>query len=168
GVTPASIVVDPGGNFAYVTTTTTGTPFAQISGYSINPVSGVLAQLSGTPWTDSTTSNGAQLAISIGPSTTLNLVPMISSLSPPSSVATDIPFTLQVNGANFMPGSVVYFGGQLRKTTFISSTQLNASILATDNDNDGNAVVFVFNPLPGGGASKSVESPAAASPPALS
>jgi 6-phosphogluconolactonase (cycloisomerase 2 family) len=168
GVTPGSIVADPGGNFAYVTTTTTGTPFAQISGYSINIVSGVLAPLSWAPWTDSTTSNGAQLAISNGPSTTLNPSPMISSLSPPSSVATDIPFTLQINGANFMPGSMVYFGGQLRTSSLVSSTQLNASILATDIDNDGNAVVFVFNPLPGGGASTSIEFPVSALSPVIS
>jgi Lactonase, 7-bladed beta-propeller len=168
GVTPGSIVADPGGNFAYVTTTTTGTPFAQISGYAINIVSGVLAPLSWTPWTDSTTSNGAQLAISNGPSTTLNPSPMISSLSPPSSVATDTPFTLQINGANFMPGSKVYFGGQLRNPSFVSSTQLNANILATDIDNDGNAVVFVFNPLPGGGASTSVEFPVSALSPVIS
>lgn len=158
GIVPNSIVVDPTGNFAYTTATinTGGTPFAQISGFSINAFSGVPTQFSGSPWTDSQTSNGAQLAISSGP-TTPNPTPMISSLSPPFSTANAAPFTLQVDGVNFVPGATVYFGGQPRSTTFVNSTQLNASILASDIDNDGTAVVFVFNPLPGGGASTSVE-----------
>ncbi len=93
---------------------------------------------------------------------------MISSLNPPASIATDVAFTLQVNGANFVPGSAVYFGGQFRSTTFVSSTQLSASILASDVDNNGNIIVFVFNPLPGGGASTSVEFPVSALVPTIS
>jgi 6-phosphogluconolactonase (cycloisomerase 2 family) len=170
GINPLSIVVDPTGSFAYWTATsnTTGIPFAQIKGYSINASSGVLAPLSWTPWADSVTSNGGQLAISHGPATTTNPVPMISSLSPPSTIASDTAFTLQINGVNFLPGSTVYFGGQPRSTTFVSSTQLNANILASDINNGGIAVVFVFNPLPGGGASTSVEFPVSAPSPVIS
>jgi hypothetical protein len=137
-------------------------------GYSINASSGVLSPLSWTPWTDSATSNGDQLVLSYGPSTTTNPVPMIASLSPSSTIASDTAFTLQVNGANFVPGATVYFGAQPRSTAFASSTQLNASILASDIDNDGTAVVFVFNPLPGGGASTSVEFPVSALSPIIS
>jgi 6-phosphogluconolactonase (cycloisomerase 2 family) len=170
GINPDSIVVDPTGSFTYWTSTTntTGTPFAEIMGYSINILSGALTPLSWTPWTDSVTSNGGQLVVSSGPSTTPNPVPMISSLSPPSTTATAVAFTLQVNGVNFVPGSTVYFGGQPRSTTLVSSTQLNASILASDIDNGGTAVVFVFNPLPGGGASTSIEFPVSAPTPMIS
>jgi DNA-binding beta-propeller fold protein YncE len=170
GIDPVSIVVDPTGNFAYWTTTanTTGTPFARIMGYSINATSGVLTPLSLTPWTDLAPSNGAQLAISSGPLSTPNPAPMISSLSPASAVANAVAFTLQVNGASFAPGATVYFGGQPRSTTFVSSTRLIASILATDIDNDGTVAVFVFNPLPGGGASTSVEFPVSALSPVIS
>jgi hypothetical protein len=137
-------------------------------GYSINASSGVLTPLSWTPWTDSATSNGDQLVMSFVRSTTTNPVPMISSLSPPSTTATAVGFTLQVNGANFVPGATVYFGGQPRSTTFVNSTQLNASILGSDIDNGGTALVFVFNPLPGGGASTSVEFPVSAPVPNIS
>jgi len=170
GIVPNSIVVDPTGNFAYTIATvndTSGTPFAQILGFSINASSGILAPFSGTPWTDSQSSNGAQLAISSG-ATTPNPTPMISSLSPPFTTANATPFTLQVDGANFVPGATVYFGGQPRSTTFVNSTLLDASILASDTENDGTAVVFVFNPLPGGGASTSVEFPLSALSPIIS
>ena len=170
GINPLSILVDPTGKFAYWTSTanTNSTPFAQIMGYSINASSGSLTPLSWSPWTDSLTSSGNQLVISHGPSTTTNPVPMISSLSPPSTTASDTAFTLQVNGANFVPGAAVYFGGQQRNTTFVNSTQLNASILGSDINNDGTVVVFVFNPLPGGGASTSIEFPVSALSPIIS
>ena len=171
GINPLSIVADPSGRFAYTTSTmyTTGfTGFAQIMGFSIDASSGFLTPLSSTPWTDSANSNGAQLVISHGSSTTPNPVPMISSLSPPSTTATATAFTLQVNGANFVPGATVYFGGQPRVTTFVNSTQLNVSILGSDVNNSGTAVIFVFNPLPGGGASTSVGFPISALTPVIS
>ena len=42
-------------------------------------------------------------------------------------------------------------------TTLVSSTQLNADILSSDIANGGTGIVYVFNPLPGGGASTSIE-----------
>ena len=160
GINPNSIVVDPTGSFAFTTSTkyTTGyTGFAQILEFSINPATGVLTPLFGSTWTDVTQSNGEGLAISTPAPGTANPVPSISSLFPPSATATGIAFTLQVNGANFVPGATVYFEGQPRTTTFVNSTQLNANILGSDIQNGGSAIVFVFNPLPGGGASTSVE-----------
>ena len=161
GINPLSMVVDPTGHFAYAssTTYTTGyTSFAQVLGYSVDASSGVLTPFSSTPWTDTAEySNGYRLAISYAPPASPNPVPMISSLSPSSDTAGGAAFTLQVNGANFVPGDTVYFGGQGRNTTFVSSTQLNADVLASDIANGGTGVVFVFNPLPGGGASTSVE-----------
>lgn len=171
GINPLSVVVDPTGSFVYSTATTytSGyTGFAQILGFSINPSSGALTPFSGPPWTDPNTSNGNQLAISYGPATAPNPTPMISSLSPPSTIATAVAFTLQVNGSNFVPGSTVYFGGQARSTAYVSSAQLNAGILASDINNDGPAIVFVFNPLPGGGPSNSIAFPVSALAPIVS
>jgi 6-phosphogluconolactonase (cycloisomerase 2 family) len=170
GTNPVSVVLDPTGRFAYSASSKyTGgfTSFAQIMGFSVDALSGALTPFSLPAFTDPVNSNGAQLAISKGASLT-NPVPMISSLNPPASIATDTAFTLQVNGANFVPGAAVYFGGQFRSTTFVSSTQLNVSLVASDVDNNGNIIVFVFNPLPGGGASTSVEFPVSALVPTIS
>jgi 6-phosphogluconolactonase (cycloisomerase 2 family) len=161
GINAASIVVDPTGSLAYLASTNyvTGTysAFAQIQGFSINSSSGALSPFPAAAWTDSTQSNGSQLAISVGATAPPNPVPMISSLSPPSVAAAGPAFTLQINGANFVSGSRAYFAGQLRNTARVSPEQLNVSIPASDITNGGAAVVFVFTPLPGGGASTSVE-----------
>jgi len=75
-------------------------------------------------------------------------------LSPSSTLAGGSGFTLTVNGTNFVQnGSKVKWNGSLRATTFVSSTQLQAAILASDIASGGTATVTVFNPTPGGGAS---------------
>src|SRR5206468_4165835 len=56
-------------------------------------------------------------------------------------------------GTNFNSSSVVRWNGADRTTTFVSSTQLQAQILAGDIASAGTAPVTVFNPTPGGGTS---------------
>ena len=161
GINPTSIVADPTGHFVYAssTTSTTATPgYATILSFAINGSTGELTPLSASPWMDTLQySYGNRLAIAFGPIGTPNPVPTLSSLLPSSVTAGGAGFTLQVNGLNFVPGATVYFGGQARNATFVSTTQLNADILSSDIANGGTGVVFVFNPLPGGGASTSVE-----------
>jgi Galactose oxidase, central domain len=70
----------------------------------------------------------------------------ISSLSPSSAIAGGSQFTLTVNGANFVSGAVVAWNGNNRATTFVSSTQLSATILAGDIATPGTANVAVLNP----------------------
>lgn len=57
------------------------------------------------------------------------------------------------NGTGFVPASVVRWNATDRPTTFISSTELQAAIPASDIGVSGSAQVTVFNPAPGGGAS---------------
>ena len=56
--------------------------------------------------------------------------PEISSLSPSTDVAGSAAFTLTVMGANFIPASAVQWNGSSLPTTFISSTQITASVPA--------------------------------------
>jgi IPT/TIG domain/Fibronectin type III domain len=84
-----------------------------------------------------------------------NPVPAISSLSP-LNVPAGTAFVLTVNGSNFLPTSVVNFGGQPQPTTFVSSTQLTGSITASAVASAGTVAVSVANPMPGGGPSAPV------------
>lgn len=82
-----------------------------------------------------------------------NPVPAISSLSPSSATAGGAGFTLTVNGTGFVNGSIVRWNGADRSTTFVSATQVTASIVAADIATAGTMTVTVFNPTPGGGLS---------------
>src|SRR5260370_13595827 len=80
--------------------------------------------------------------------------PTITSMSPTSAIAGAAAFTLTVNGANFVTGSMVNFNGNALATTFVSATQLTAAILASDIATAGRLNVTVTNP--GGVAAHSV------------
>jgi len=85
-----------------------------------------------------------------------NPVPTITSLSPPSTIVGGAAFTLTVNGTGYVPSSVVRWNGSDRTTTFLSSTQLQAAIPASDIAATGTADITVFNPPPDGGLSNPV------------
>jgi len=60
---------------------------------------------------------------------------------------------LTVNGSNFINGSVVNVAGSPRVTTFVSATQLTATVLASDILTSGTRSITVVTPTPGGGTS---------------
>src|SRR5262249_39380475 len=93
------------------------------------------------------TSNAAILQINVPP----NPVPAITALSPNTVTAGTGQFPLTVIGSNFVQNSVVRFNGQDRQTSFISSSQIQATITAGDIANGGSAAIAVFNPAPAGG-----------------
>lgn len=69
-----------------------------------------------------------------------------TSISPNTTTSGGTAFTLTVNGTNFVNGqSVVRWNGTNRPTTFVSATQLTASISAADILTSGTANVTVFN-----------------------
>lgn len=87
------------------------------------------------------------------PFTVNSVPPTITTLSPNSAVVGGAAFTLTVNGTGYVSGSTVQWNGSIRTTTFVSGTQLTASIPATDIAAVGTASVTVVNPSPGGGIS---------------
>ncbi len=85
-----------------------------------------------------------------------NLVPTVTSLSPPSGTAGAAAQTLTIIGTNFVSNSTVTYHAVAHTPTFFSSTQLTISLSASDQATAGNYAVVVSNPTPGGGASNSV------------
>ncbi|MPT36218.1 MAG: hypothetical protein E2604_14310, partial [Flavobacterium sp.] len=72
--------------------------------------------------------------------------PAISSITPDTALEGGSNFTLTVNGSNFVSGeSIIRWNGVNKATTFISNTQLSATITAADIANDGTATVSVIN-----------------------
>lgn len=120
--------------------------------------------LASIPVSDTGTTGTAQVSVfnpAPGGGTSNSLTLPISRLNPipgnitlsPNTAAVGTAFTLTVNGSNFVNGSLVYWNGTPRPTTFVSSMVLQAQIPATDLVNTGNVSVLVSNPEPGGGLS---------------
>ena len=76
------------------------------------------------------------MAAGVSPQSALNFnppLPTITSLSPASVLASSASFTLTINGANFLPGAgatVALWNRQVLATTYVSSTQITAVVLA--------------------------------------
>ena len=97
-----------------------------------------------------------QLGTSSTPvTTTVNFpAPVLSSISPDRiEVGYSSPLTLEVDGSSFYPQSVIALDGTPLTTTYVSSTELMATISASDLASVGNDLVTVTNPTPGGATS---------------
>ena len=112
----------------------------------------VAAKLIATPGTVQVgvTNPGGQgsntLAFTIG-----NGVPVLTSITPTSIDAGGPAFTLIIKGKNFVNGSTVNWDGSALTTTFVSPTQLTATVTASLIASPGKASVTVVTP--GGGTS---------------
>jgi uncharacterized repeat protein (TIGR01451 family) len=67
----------------------------------------------------------------------------ISALNPQATIAGGPSFPIQISGAGFSNGSSVLWNGSARTTTFVSSTQLTATISAADIAQSGTAMIAV-------------------------
>jgi trimeric autotransporter adhesin len=81
-------------------------------------------------------------------------VPSVSAISPNLVQAGSTDFTLTVTGTGFNGGSTVNLDTTPLPTTYVSATQLTASVSASEVANYGWAAITVSNPLPGGGISQ--------------
>ncbi len=105
--------------------------------------------------TNPSDSGGASNAVTFNILQPNNPVPALTQVSPNSATAGGANFTLTVTGRNFVTGAKVRWNGADRATSFISSGELKATILASDIASPNTASVSVFNPTPGGGVSNS-------------
>src|SRR2546429_1438835 len=85
------------------------------------------------------------LVVFAAASSALAANPTITSINPSCAMAGGPQFTLTVIGTNYDNTSVVRWNGANRATTFVSSTQLTAIVLAADIATAGTAQVTVKN-----------------------
>lgn len=162
-ISPSSAIAGSGP----ITLTATGTNFTGTSAIQVNGATRSTTFVGGTQLTTTLTTTdlatAGSLSITVvtpsgGTSSPLNFtinnpLASLSSISPTSVLAGSSAFALTVNGSNFVSGSSVRVNGAARTTTFVSPTQLTASIPASDIAVGGYLSVTVFNPAPGGGSS---------------
>jgi Putative Ig domain len=160
--------------FSYtITATNNPTSFSASpipAGLSFNTSTGVI---SGTPTSAGTTnvtitaSNGASPCNTSAPQTlviTVSARPMITSIDPTCVTPGGPQFTLTVIGTNFVSTSIVNWNGAPLATTFVSSTQLTATVPAILIANAGTASITVVNSTCAGATSTPVTLTIANSP----
>jgi trimeric autotransporter adhesin len=107
--------------------------------------------------------NGAQLSVvavngtlSSGSGTNLqvmNPAPTITSISPTAALAGATSPNVTVIGTGFVPTTVIQVNGNSRTTTYVSTTQVNVVLTASDVANGGSLSLTAVNGSPGGGTS---------------
>jgi IPT/TIG domain len=97
-----------------------------------------------------------------------NPAPVVSSITP-STVTAGTPDTIiTVSGTGFISSSLVQWNNAALATTFVSSTQLKATLPAANLAGSSTAAVSVQNPAPGGGTSPATTFTVSSPTPAIS
>lgn len=172
---PTLVSIDPTvvtAGSAGLTLTLNGTGYLAASLVQVNGVNRATTFVNGTKLTVNLTAadiaNAGALNVAVvnaapGGGTTAqqtltinNPVPTLTSLSQTVATTGSAGFTLTVTGTNFVSSAKVRWKGSDRTTTFVSATQLTATIPAADLANGGTADVTVINPAPGGGTTNAI------------
>ncbi len=125
----------------------------QVVGTSLDPGSiESTAVVSSTSY-DPAQSNNIVTATTTVSGTANAATPSMASVSPALILAGSSATTLTVNGTGFTSASTVSWNGNPLPTTYLSSTQLAASLAASYIGNLGWGQVAVSTPAPGGGQS---------------
>lgn len=90
--------------------------------------------------------------------------PAIQSLSPSTVVVNAPAASVTINGAGFLPGTVVQVNGATRAATYVSATQMTVAFSTTDFATVQALAISVANPAPGGGGSAPVSLTVTAKP----
>ena len=85
-----------------------------------------------------------------------NPVPVLATIDPASTPVGSADTQLTATGSDFATDAVVRFSGVDLATTFVSNSELNASIPTAALTAAGTVDVTVFNPAPGGGSSSAI------------
>ncbi len=150
GTNPWGVGVNPTTNKIYV---------ANWGDNTVSVIEGATDTVTGSPITVGTTPYGVgvnpttdKIYVANAESNTVSVLydpsvtPTTTALSPDHKTVGDAGFTLTVNGTGFITSSVIRWQGADCTTTYVSDTQLTASIPATDIQTAGTAQVTVLTP----------------------
>jgi len=117
-------------------------------------VIGTMLQVAVLNGTSSSANGGSAISLEVD-----NLAPVIAGFSPTGFLAGAAPVTISVTGSGFIPATVIQVNGNIRSTTYVSATQVNATLTANDLANPGSLALVAVNPAPGGGTSAGASLP---------
>jgi uncharacterized repeat protein (TIGR01451 family) len=128
----------------------------QVAGTMLSPGSiESTATVASSSYDPVSTNNTATATVTVS-GTAYSVLPSMVGVAPNLILAGSGTITLTVNGTGFTPASSVLWNATPLATTYVSSTQLTASVEATQLATLGWAEISVSNPMPGGGQSAGV------------
>ncbi len=170
-ITPAKV----GAGAAVTTLTVNGTNFTSTSSIQVGGVVEATSYGSATRLTAtvlaSQLASGSLLPVVVlnGSSTSAsgtvinlevdNPVPAITQFLPSSFTTGAASTTISVTGTGFVPTTTIQVNGSARSTTFVSATQVNVILTATDLASAGSLTLVAVNVAPGGGSSAAASVP---------
>ena len=88
--------------------------------------------------------NPSHAPTSIGPTKVFSSSPpSLATLSPNAAPSNSVPFSVELNGANFLTDAIIFWNGNPVSTTFVSSHQLLANLNSTNLMLSGMIQVYV-------------------------
>jgi hypothetical protein len=164
-ISPTSAMAGSGS----LTLTVNGSGFLTTTTVQVGGVADVTSYVSSTQVTATVTpqqlTSGTQLSVialngtaSSGSGAAVNLevtnpVPAITQFTPATLATGSASPTVAVTGTGFVPTTVIDVNGSARPTTFVSSTQVNVTLTASDVVSAGSLSLTAVNATPGGGTS---------------
>lgn len=113
------------------------------------------AQVSASETDPVSTNNNASSSVTVSGSD-YNLPPTLTAISPAGIASGSSDTQITLTGAAFSSGATVQLNGATIQTSFVSTTQLTATIPAASLASLGWGGITVSNPAPGGGTSATV------------
>ncbi len=83
-------------------------------------------------------------------------MPVLSAISPTTAQGGASGATITATGSNFVPVSTIDWNGTPLSTSYVSATQLSASVPASDLATAASIAVTVATPAPGGGTTSAI------------
>jgi hypothetical protein len=96
---------------------------------------------------------GASSGGSVQPNPQPEDLPVLTTIAPSTAPVGASSLNLLVYGSNFQNGATVQWNGSALSSSWIGTTQMTATVPASNFVSAGNAKVTVTNPSPGGGSS---------------
>ena len=96
---------------------------------------------------------GASRGGSVLPNPQPQDLPVLTTIAPSTAPVGTSSLNLLVYGSNFQNGATVQWNGSALPSSWIGTTQMTATVPASNFVSAGNAKVTVTNPSPGGGSS---------------
>ncbi len=118
---------------------------------TFTPITGDAVRIDGQPGGSAYFISVGELQV-FGPSSAAATPPFVSSVSPSTAYAGDPPAKLTISGGSFTAYSVVQWNGASLPTTYISATQLSASVPASNLLQAGTAQISVSSGAGGSGS----------------